>query len=126
MSHNHVKHIKLGTPQNCPLCKMSNPSGLFLPNECIHCSGTGRIDFGAVDEPMNRRVDKGTLKEAYETIGEWGTNEDDFIAQNFRQFMIGDVPDDNSIELHQFHRAQLQIIVDLGLGEARNQLFTKE
>lgn len=67
-------------------------------------------------------MDKSALKEAYEIIDEWGTNEDDFIAQNFRQFMSGDVPDDNSIELHQFYRAQLQIIVDLGLQTAKNTL----
>jgi hypothetical protein len=60
------------------------------------------------------------LKEAYEVIDEWGLNEDDFIAQNFKQFMSGDsFPDDNSIELSNLYRGYLKIIVDFGLKEAK-------
>ena len=39
--------------------------------------------------------------------------------------MTGDVPDDNSIELHHFYTSRLQIIVDLGLQEAKGRLFTE-
>lgn len=63
------------------------------------------------------------LKEAYEVIDEWGLNEDDFIAQNFTQFMSGDnFPDDNSIELSHIYRGYLKIIVDFGLKEAKKLL----
>lgn len=70
-------------------------------------------------------MDKKILKEAYETINEWGIDADGFISQKFCRFMTGDDPDDNSAELDEFYRTQLQIIVDLGLQEAKNQLFTK-
>jgi hypothetical protein len=37
---------KLGTPKECPKCKMQNTSGLKLPEQCSWCGGTGDVDFG--------------------------------------------------------------------------------
>lgn len=39
------KDIKYGTTQYCPKCKMKNPFGLKLPEECTHCNGTGWVTF---------------------------------------------------------------------------------
>lgn len=44
-----IEHIKFGALQYCPKCKMGNPSGLFLPGACIHCHGTGKVDFGHIE-----------------------------------------------------------------------------
>jgi len=66
------------------------------------------------------------LRQAYETIREWGINEGGFVGANFRQFMSGGQPSDNSIQLTDFFREQLQIIVDLGLVEARTLLNTRQ
>ena len=62
------------------------------------------------------------VNEAYETISEWGISEDSYIAHNFRQFMVGGDPDDNSCQLSEFYQTQLKTIVDLGLAEAKRLL----
>ena len=69
-------------------------------------------------------MENAVINEAYETINEWGLNADGFIAQNFRQFMVGGDADDNSCELFKYYRTQLQAIVDLGLAEAKRLLNT--
>ena len=62
------------------------------------------------------------MKEAYDTISEWGINEDGYIMANFKNFMSGGNPDDNSIQLSEFYQTQLKYIVNLGLTEAQNTL----
>jgi len=36
-----MNEIKLGAPQQCPVCGHSNPSGLPLPERCMWCGPTG-------------------------------------------------------------------------------------
>ena len=75
---------------------------------------------------MKRTItDTDILKEAYETIEQWGHNIDDFVAQNFRNTMYGGTPSDNSSELADFFETQLKTIVDLGLKEAKKLLSSQ-
>lgn len=39
-------NILYGAPQRCPKCMMENVSGLKLPQACVHCKGTGKVDLG--------------------------------------------------------------------------------
>lgn len=50
--------VRYGAPQYCPACKMQNVSGLSLPEECVHCKGTGKVDFGFVftDQPFTNQT----------------------------------------------------------------------
>ncbi len=43
---NNINNVKYGSPQTCPKCKMFNPSGLRLPEQCWWCHGTGGIKIG--------------------------------------------------------------------------------
>ena len=70
-------------------------------------------------------MNKDIIKEAYETINEWGINEDGFITQNFQHSMYGGEASDNSIDLSCFYRTQLRTIVDLGIAEAKRLLEVK-
>lgn len=56
-----------------------------------------------------------TLQEAQKFIKQWGIGSDNFICRNLKQFMNGDVGDDNSVELHKYHQQNLQKVVDAGL-----------
>jgi len=41
-----IHHVKFGAPQRCPKCYCENSSGLFLPEQCKWCHGTGKVDIG--------------------------------------------------------------------------------
>ena len=54
--------------------------------------------------------------EARKIIGEWGVDSDNYMTHNVKQFMNSkNDPDDNSIELYDYHQSCLKIIVDAGL-----------
>lgn len=64
------------------------------------------------------------LEEAQEFITEWGYCPDNFIACNVKQFINKDnEPDDNSIELCDYHEEMLKIIVSAGLRVNRFSQF---
>ena len=54
-----------------------------------------------------------TAKEAIEFISEWGIDPDEYILAHFRHLMSGNIVDDNSCELYDYHRACLKKVVEL-------------
>lgn len=81
-----------------------------------------------IDEDDQPYID--IIKEAYETISEWGIDGDDYIGANVKYFEVCGDSADNSFELCKYFDKQLQVIVDLGLKEAKrmmdNQPWTAE
>ena len=66
------------------------------------------------------------IVEAVEFIKEWGIDPDNYVSANFKQFMSGDVADDNSCELHEHHQESLKIVVKIGLKTAISEALDSE
>jgi hypothetical protein len=60
------------------------------------------------------------VKEAIKIINEWGVNCDDFVAHNYRQFLVDGDPTDNSIDLSEYFLKCLEIVCGLGI-KSHNQ-----
>lgn len=71
-----------------------------------------------------------TLEQARKIIDEYGIDPADYISAHFRQFMNGDMADDNSVESYNYHQKCLRLVVNEGLkaipnGKNRNTMEKK-
>lgn len=57
-----------------------------------------------------------SVDEAIGVIKEWGVDCDNFVAHNYRQFLIGGEPTDNSIDLSEYFSKCLKTVCDLGIN----------
>lgn len=73
-----------------------------------------------------REMEKPSTEEAIKTIKEWGVDCDNFIANNYVQYLQDGDPYDNSHECADYFLECLKIVCDLGIkaNETQNEKAT--
>ena len=56
-----------------------------------------------------------SIGEAIYIIKEWGVDCDNYVAQNYKQYLVGGEPTDNSIQLSEYFLKCLKTACDLGI-----------
>ena len=63
---------------------------------------------------------KVSIEEAIGVINEWGVDCDNFVAHNYRQYMNGGNPSDDSMEKAQYFMECLRLVCNLGIEAYNN------